>query len=147
MGYNTKFVGVLKFTTELTASQIVALKGMCGEDCREHPEWRTKLNRAYFDDLDRIKLKLTDDFTGLQWSGVEKTHALDKCLEVVIEQMRKRWPKFNLIGALAAQGEQLEDRWELRMGEDGWPQKLPLAIVGKVVTCPHCERKFELTKE
>lgn len=137
MGYSTKFSGELKFTVEPTASQLAALKSMCGEDCREHPEWNA--TGIYY-----IDLELTDDFSGLRWNGAEKTYYLDKLVNVVICEMRKKWPDFGLSGALEAQGEDVEDRWALSIGEDGFAYKTPIALTGKVVTCPHCGDRFAL---
>ena len=137
MGYSTNFNGELRFTNEPTASQLAALKAMCGEDCREHPEWNAK-------DLYYIDLELTDDFYGLQWNGAEKTYDLEKLVNVVLVEMRKKWPDFGLTGTLAAQGDDVDDRWALAIGEDGMAQKMKLAVTGKIVTCPHCEGRFEL---
>jgi len=137
MGYSTKFKGELRFTVEPTASQLATSKAMCGEDCREHPEWNAP-------DLYYIDLELTEDFSGLRWSGVEKTYDLDKLVNVVIGEMRKKWPDFGLTGTLAAQGEDVEDRWELTIGEDGMAHKMNIAVAGKIVMCPHCEGRFEL---
>lgn len=137
MGYSTDFKGELRFVNEPTASQLVALKNMCGEDCREHPEWGT-------DGLYYIDLELTDDFTGLRWNGAEKTYDLDKLVNVVIIEMRKRWPDFALTGALAAQGEEVTDRWALVIGETGLAEKRKVAVTGAIVTCPECACRFVL---
>lgn len=137
MGYTTKFQGDLKFTTELTAKQLAKLNAMCGEDCREHPEWG--VNDLYY-----IDLELTEDFSGLRWNGAEKTYNLDRLVNVVLSEMRKKWPDFGLIGTLSAQGEDVEDRWALKIGEDGLAHKIKPAVTGKIVTCPHCEERFEL---
>lgn len=138
MGYTTKFEGELRFTSELTAKQLAALNEMLGEDCRDHPEWEAQ-------DLYYIDLELTPDFGGVRWNGTEKTYGLEKLVNVVIKQMRKKWPDFGLTGSLLAQGEQFDDRWALSIGADGMAHKSKIAIVGQVVTCPHCERKFELS--
>lgn len=137
MGYSTEFKGELGFTSEATASQLAALKAMFGEDCREHPEWEAK-NLYYVD------LELNDDFTGIRWNGAEKTYDLDKLVNVVLTQMRKKWPDFGLTGVMVAQGEEVEDRWALRMGADGWAHKDKMAVAGQVVTCPHCQGRFVL---
>lgn len=137
MGYNTRFDGELRFVTEPTATQLAKLKSMFGEDCRDHPEWET-------DGLYYIDLELTDDFCGLRWNGAEKTYDLDQLVNVVIAQMRMKWPDFGLIGSLTAQGEDVQDRWMLTIGDDGLAHKTKLGITGKIVTCPHCDKHFEL---
>lgn len=137
MGYSTNFTGELKFTAEATAPQLAALKAMMGEDCREHPEWNAP--GLYY-----IDLELTDDFTGIKWNGAEKTYELEKLVNVVLRVMREKWPQFGLTGTLGAQGEDVEDRWALQMGEDGFAHKVKRAMTGKIVTRPHCDERFAL---
>jgi hypothetical protein len=137
MGYTTEFRGELRFSKELTASQLAAVKAMCGEDCRDHPEWGAP-------GLFYIDLELTDDFTAIKWNGAEKTYNLDKLVNVVLAEMRKKWPDFGLLGTLAAQGEDAEDRWELTILEDGQAHKMQIATTGKIVACPHCDKRFAL---
>jgi hypothetical protein len=132
MGYHTEFKGKLEFTTEMTATQLAALKKMLGEDCRDHPEYEAP--GLYY-----IDLELMEDFSGLEWSGAEKTYDMEQLVNVVIKQMRKQWPEFGLSGILAAQGEDIEDRWELRIGDDGFAQKRKIVISGTRIVCPHCE--------
>jgi hypothetical protein len=137
MGYTTQFKGKLSFTQELSASQLAAVNEMCGEDCREHPEWEAQ--GLYY-----IDLKLTDDFLGLEWDGSEKTYDMDKLVNVVITQMRKRWPDFGLTGTLSAQGEDNGDVWALVIGSDGMATRQKLVVTGEKITCPHCEKSFVL---
>ncbi len=139
MGYDTDFSGTLLFLTELTASQIVALKDMCGEDCRDHPEWGAK-------DLTYISLELNDTLDGLRWDGSEKTYDLVEKVNLVIQMMQLRWPDFALAGRLTAQGEERDDRWILEIGQDGWAHKraIPIYMSGTEVTCPHCRNEFNL---
>jgi len=140
MGYTTKFEGTLTFTTEATASQLAALNAMMGEDCRDHKEWNAP-------DLTYIDLELAPDFSGLTWSGAEKTYDLEKLVNVVIRVMRERWPEFGLTGSMMAQGEDCDDRWMLVIGEDGWATKAKIALTGTVVDCPECGHRFVLAKE
>lgn len=140
MGYTTRFTGKLSFTTEGTASQLAALKALLGKDCRKHPE----LNAP---GLCYIDLELTDDFSGLQWNGAEKTYDLDKMVNVVIREMRKKWPGFGLTGSLLAQGEDIEDRWTLAIGADGMAIKAPVVVSGAIIKCPGCGHRFELESD
>jgi hypothetical protein len=140
MGYSTDFKGVLAFKNEPTAKQLAFIKGMCGEDCREHPEWNAP-------DLYYIDLELAEDFSGIQWNGAEKTYDLDKLVNVVITQVRKEWPDFGLEGALQAQGEEVGDVWMLTIGEDGFAHKQEIVLAGQIVECPECEHKFRLASE
>jgi hypothetical protein len=137
MGYSTEFKGQLSFVTEPKASQLAALKSMFGEDCRDHPEWGAT-------DLYYVDLELTEDFTGIQWDGSEKTYALEKLVNVILVEMRKKWPEFGLTGTLTAQGEDIFDRWDLTIEDDGLAHKVKVEPTGKIITCPHCEQQFEL---
>lgn len=138
MGYTTSFTGELKFATELTASQLAFLSSMLGEDTRDHPEWKRD-PKAY---VGYIDLELTKDFSGLQWSGAEKTYGLEESVNIITREMRIQWPDFRLVGSLNAQGESFEDRWSLVMAEDGTASKQEIVITGQRVECPHCGRKF-----
>lgn len=141
MGYSTSFEGELKFTAEATAPQLVALKGICGEDVREHPEWHVKDGH----DLAYIDLELASDFEGLKWDGSEKTREMVACVNLVISLMRERWPAFGLTGAMLAQGEDPDDAWALNIGPDGWATKQKVTLAGTVVTCPECSHRFRTT--
>lgn len=134
MGYNTRFSGVLKFTCEPTTAMLAMLNGLFGQDAREIGGGRES---GYID------LELTKDFSGIQWdSGTEKTYYLEKSVNLVIQEMRKAFPVFGLTGTLLAQGEDVEDRWELYIGDDGLAHKRKVAIPGTKVKCPHCHQSF-----
>ena len=136
MGYTTEFKGVLQFTTELKASQLAFLTSILKEDCREHPEWDAK-------GLSYIDLQLTADFSGIEWDGAEKSYDMDHIVNVVIRLMRDKWPAFGLKGKFIAQGEDIDDRWELTI-ENNWAVRHDIVISGQKVTCPHCEEMFVL---
>ena len=146
MGYTTDFEGTLTFAHEATAPQLAALNRMFGEDCREHPEWAQE-NDDYGLSLNYVSLKLADDFSGIQWSGMKKTYRMDLLVNVVTNEMRKTWPDFTLAGELMAQGEDIEDRWRLYIDAAGMAQREDLALVGKLVTCPLCEGRFVLGED
>lgn len=140
MGYNTEFTGVLKFTKEPTASELAMLNTILGEDERDHPHWNVvDPNFCYID------LGLTDDFSGVEWNGSESTYGMDQVVSVVIRLMREFVPDFGLTGILYAQGEDVEDRWELHVSED-------VAVVfkkpptGTKAVCPKCSHNFFLEK-
>jgi hypothetical protein len=138
MGYTTNFVGELKFATELTAAQLAALNAMLGEDVRDHKEWAHD-PKAY---VGYIDLELLKDFTGLQWTGAEKTYGLEEAVNIITREMRKQWPDFRLTGHMNAQGEDFEDRWSLVLDDEGIASKQPVVLTGQRVECPHCGKKF-----
>ena len=134
MGYNTRFEGTLKFTSEVMTPMLAKLNSMFGEEASKYGAGRQS---GYID------LVLAKDFSGIQWeTGCEKTYYLVESVNVVIQEMRKEWPQFGLAGSLLAQGEDVEDRWQLYIGEDGFAHKQKLTIPGTKVTCPHCRRSF-----
>lgn len=136
MGYTTTFKGQLNFTTELNGKQLKKLKSYLGEDCRQHPEWGEN-------DFTYIDLELTEDFTGIQWDGSEKTYDLEGKVNLVIHEMQKEYPDFGLEGYLTAQGERFDDRWTVAI-VDGRAVKQTILLKGQKVTCPHCHEDFIL---
>jgi hypothetical protein len=137
MGYNTEFQGEFKFNQELTASQLAKVKSFLGEDCRDHPEWNVK-------DLYYINLELLEDFTGLKWDRTEKTYGMVEALNLIIVQMRVDMPSFNLTGKLLAQGEDIDDRYEIII-RDGVAIRVDIKPTGTKVECPHCGESFYLS--
>jgi len=139
MGYSTSFTGELKFTKELKASELAELNKFLGEDCRDHPDWEAS-------HLTHIDLELTKDFSGLQWNGAEKTYDLVEKVNFIIEQMKNKYPDFDLTGELLAKGEDVEDVWRLVIENgEALEKKIDLSQKRKV-TCPHCEEEFFLEK-
>lgn len=139
MGYNTDFKGKLVFVNELTIPQLKKLQSILGEDCRNHKEWTVP-------SLTYIDLQLTEDYDGIEWNGSEKTYDLALKINVVINEMRKKFPDFALHGTIKAQGEKFEDRYTIFIDRDrdGLAYVKPLVVTGVVVKCPHCDEKFEL---
>lgn len=140
MGYSTEFKGELLFTKELKASELAELNKFFREDCRQHPEWGNT-NLSY------IALELNKDFNGIQWDGSEKTYDLVDKVNLVIENMKKKFPEFGLTGELLAQGEDVGDVWRLVMYKNvAYEKKIDLSHKKKV-TCPHCDEEFFLEED
>lgn len=145
MGYSTDFKGQLSFTKELTASQLAYLNTILGENVRDHvADWRQKTNEGY--QLYYMDLKLTDDFSGIEWNGAEKTGSMPYLVNIVIDCMQDKWSDFGLEGELHTQGEDFDDRWTLQM-ENGRAVEKKVVIEGTIVECPHCEKKFVLEEQ
>jgi hypothetical protein len=108
MGYSTEFSGELLFTTPMTGPMLAEIQKFLGEDCRDHPEWGQR-NLTYID------LELNDDYTGLRWDGAEKTYDLEAKVQLIIDNMCKKFPEFGLEGSLTAQGDDMDDRWILKV--------------------------------
>lgn len=144
MGYSTEFKGELKFKKELTASQIAHLSDYLGRDRRDiglgddSEVYQDKDDYWYHFDLEFNK-----DFSGLKWNGAEKTCCLPSIINFLTKEMRKKWKDFELTGTMNAQGEEMDDRWNLIM-KAGKATEQKVKIVGEKVTCPHCEEEFIL---
>lgn len=104
MGYSTQFDGVLKFKNEPTVKQLQRLSEILDQDCSKHPEWNAN-------GLGYIDLRLTKGFDGIEHNDAEKTYDMPNLVNVVIDQMQKEWPEFELEGQLLAQGEEAGDVW------------------------------------
>ena len=140
MGYSTSFKGRLKFKKELTASQISELSKLLGKDRRD---FDFKFELIGDDDFwYHIDLEFTPDYSGLQWDGSEKTYGMIEIINSITNFMKKKYPDFELIGKLSAQGEDAEDRWTLEM-KDGEAVKKELQIKIKECVCPICKEKIK----
>jgi len=137
MGYNTEFRGELKFTKELTGSQLAVLSSYLGEDCRNHPEWGRSIGNYY------VNLSLLPGFDGLEWDGSEKTYEMVEIVNFIIDKMMEIMPDFGLTGKLLAQGEDIDDRWELII-KNNVAVKVDVKPSGTKIQCPHCGESFYL---
>ena len=139
MGYDTNYVGVLKFKNEVTPKELAKMGTIVGEDCRDHPEW-DKDPECYT----YIDLELTDDYEGLQYNGDEKSSGMVGNINTLLNEMRKEFPEFGLKGGFVCQGETILDRWKLKF-KDGKAIRVDIVVdKSKLITCPHCEEQFEL---
>lgn len=140
MGYTTEFQGQLNFLRPLTAEEELELMKYCSGDMEntgDHPDWLIPEGwRGGY-----IQFVITDDKTGIQWDGNEKFYDAEKAANCVLMNMRAKFPDFTLYGHLDAQGEEFDDRWQLRIGEDGIAYKKVVGIPGRCIRCPHCDEK------
>jgi len=137
MGYNTEFSGELKFSNELTTTDLAYLSTILGEDCRDHPEWE----EFGAEGLTYMDLEISKDFQSLKWNGAEKTYELPEKINFVIDFMKEEVPNFGLEGMLLAQGEDIYDRYKIVI-EEGRAVEVSIEPSGTKVTCPHCEEDF-----
>jgi len=145
MGYDTEFIGVLKFNKELSGSQLSILNEILGEDFRDFsPEVKFELTGKRDVSYTFFDLKITDDFSGIEWDGSEKFYDAVEKINIIIKWMRIKAPNchdFGLTGSLFARGEDIDDMWNLVM-VDGVAKKVVKAPTGKKICCPHCEEEF-----
>ena len=135
MGYQTEYKGEFKFTSELKATELAHLSSFLNEDCRDHPEWNAEIDNYY------VSLSLSDNFSGIEWSGMEKTYNMPQIINFIIVEMSKVKPNFGLKGKMAAQGEDIDDIYEIVI-ENGEAVQHDLKPTGRKIQCPHCDEYF-----
>ena len=140
MGYDTKFKGILEFTEPLTDTQYEDLKDFMGIDCRTMPEWNK------YGDLTWIDLIIDTSGNGIVWDGSEKSYDMVEKVNLLVQEMQKKYPNFGLRGEMIAQGDDINDRWKLVM-ENGMAFKRTAYILNNEVSCPYCGKAFMIWKE
>lgn len=136
MGYSTDIKGRLDFNREISIQQYKKLKEFCGELASDHPEWENPQNAKSY-----IQWEVTKDLGGIEWDGNEKFYDIFQSLNLIIHNMRKEWPEFGVKGQLLCQGEDIDDRWHLKIGEDGLAYREDSEV--KTVKCPECDHVWE----
>lgn len=117
MGYSTDFTGDVKFTCKMTPEMVDHLNVICGEDVRDHPDWKVpqdKYGPAFY----YIDIEINDDGSGVRWNGSEKSYSMEKQVQFIIDWMKEKYPEFGLIGVMEAQGEDVGDHWFLVADND-----------------------------
>lgn len=130
MGYNTEYVGNLKFTKELKTSELAYLNSLFDWD-----ETIEELDNGY------VALELLPNFTGIRWNDGEKTRNMAQILNYVINKMRLKMSGFGLEGEFLCQGEDVEDRYKIVI-QDGVAIPRMFPHTGSKVQCPKCEYDF-----
>lgn len=62
-----------------------------------------------------LDLELTNNNVGLTWDGSEKSVGMDDKLNYISKYMRNKYPNFQLIGKMIAQGEEVGDVYKIVM--------------------------------
>ena len=140
MGYTTTFRGELKFVVPLTVPELAHINTFFGADPRENREWNASREIGYID------LELTKDFSGIKWDGSEKNRGMVEAVNLITEQMKKIKPDFAFSGAMQAQGEDMEDRWNLII-DSGIAKRVETPPPGEKIKCPHCDEYFFYEKK
>jgi hypothetical protein len=112
MGYTTEFNGDLKFTCKMTPEMFEHLNIICGEDVRDHKDWKVPQD-SYGPAFYHIDIETNRDNSGIQWNGTEKSYSMEKQVEFTMEWMKEKYSDFGLVGVMEAQGEEVGDHWFL----------------------------------
>ncbi len=141
MGYNTRFRGVLKFTCPMDVEKLQHLaKFLNSADPEDYPDWiiPAGAKKPY------IQLRVTKDYSGIEWDKSDKFYDATDAVNIILVNMRAKYPEFGLTGSLEAQGEDMIDRWTLVV-EDNVAKEIPyINPYGKEICCPNCRKKFIL---
>lgn len=139
MGYNTDFAGELKFKQELKASQIVKLKSILSEDCREHPEWREYMQEyVKHMNLTFINYEFTDNLDGIRWDESEKSYDMVEKANLIRSIMSADGDFPGFTGCMTAVGEEQGDVWMIVALDDGSVERQEMKDAPKFTRCPHC---------
>lgn len=131
MGYNTDFEGSLTFkcTPGIAQAQYIA------ELLDTEPSKDNDLER-------HINLEFSISTLRIKWNGGEKTYEMVDSVNWLVGKMREKWSDFALEGTLSAQGEEIDDKWELRFNDEGIAYKHDIELSGVRIECPNCECEF-----
>jgi hypothetical protein len=141
MGYSTNFKGELEFEKPLTSDALGYLNGFLSQDRRDIGlDGDGLYKQGYGSYWYHIDYELLPDFSGIRWNGAEKSYDMDGIANFLIDTMKARYPDFGLTGKLVAQGDDVDDRWELVI-KDGRAVKVETKPTGAAIICPHCEGK------
>lgn len=141
MGYSTDFEGELKFTREITVSELRAIKEILDQDDAEKLAASSGYQRTKDDRFSYLNLELTDDFTGIKWDGGEKTYYMVTSLNVVMHAIKQQIPDLALTGSMFAQGEEIGDVWGIEI-KDGQAVQVEVKKP-PMMKCPHCSEWFK----
>ncbi len=141
MGYTTDFTGEIKVNRDLIGKEIAFIKELFEFDPREGDYGKESTYGFY-----HIDLEFNNDFSAIQYNGMEKSYEMVKQVQYVIDQTIAKFPDLVFSGKFMAQGEEFEDRWMLTV-EDNVAREDKIVIKGQRVTCPHCEREFILEEK
>jgi len=65
-------------------------------------------------------------------------------VNMITDNMRKKWLNFEFEGGFSAQGEDMDDRWNLLFDDEGVARREEVVIVGTRITCPHCAHELSI---
>jgi hypothetical protein len=141
MGYSTDFKGELKFATPISSEALGYLNGFLGKDRRDIGLGGDDIYaQGYSSYWYHVDYELLDDFSGIKWNDSEKSYDMVGIANFLIDKMKEKYTDFGLTGKLIAQGEDIDDRWELVI-ENGRAVKKETRPSGSAIICPHCEGK------
>lgn len=141
MGYSTDFEGELLFTRPLIGPELATVQKLFWMTKDEADHQSLKMSHG---DISYVQFEFTKNLDGIKWDGSEKFYQAVEAVNFIIENARVTIPDFGLKGTLKAQGEEVDDRWLLQIGESGWAVSEKIVMKGRKVNCPECGTDFML---
>ena len=130
MGYTTEFEGKISVDPALTLDQFNLIN-----DLKDSEDWRKGNGQPG----GWCGWRPAKDGTGILWDDSEKFYYSVEWMQYIIDLL----PEHQFSGEIAAQGEEMSDRWILQV-KHRMAVKLDHPSLGQIVRCPHCEEQFEL---
>lgn len=140
MGYSTDIEGKLKFKHDITIPEIKLINAISGNLPSDLSDMVNPDGAKSY-----VQWELTKDMDGLVWDGNEKFYDIVETMNLIIATLRRANPAFALEGELLCQGEELKDRWLLKLNEDGFAYRQDISVDG-LIRCPECDHEWELKK-
>jgi len=130
--------GKFYFSRDLLLQEFKYLKEMLGEDCRDHPEWLSAPEATHID------FQVSEDYTGIEHDGSEKTHHIMENLALIENRMQQIDPEFYLHGEMTISDPDYPREYykvSKHKGDDEFHWDTG-SIGGHWIECPNCEEEF-----
>lgn len=106
MGYTTEFRGTINLEPVLTAAQVAELETFAEERHGGNVDVYAGFPGFWCQWIP------TNDGAGIEWDGNEKFYHGEEWMKLIIDRFLKPWGIVGN-GLILAQGEEIDDRWEL----------------------------------
>ena len=100
MWYSTEYIGKAKITPSPTIDMVNDIKWIIKDN-----DWHSEL---------RWNLQVSDDLKYIEWTWNEKTYGFEETLNVLIKEVRRTYPDFDLEWEFEYQWDEWDDRWYVR---------------------------------
>ena len=139
MGYTTDFKGILKFTKELKQTELAKLNKILENEVDiKDPDLQ---NFAHPNMLRYLDLELSEDFSGVEWDGSEKTYHMNEMIGFVNLKLGQIAPGCELEGQFECQGEDFDDTYILKV-DGSKVEKINVKLQLIKCICPRCGEIF-----
>lgn len=103
MWYSTEYIGKAKITPSPTIDMVNDIKWTIKDN-----DWHSEL---------RWNIQVSDDLKYIEWTWNEKTYDFEETLNVLIKEVRRTYPDFDLEWEFEYQWDEWDDRWYVRKAD------------------------------